>query len=212
MKKILSLFIAAIMCFSLALPTFAEETSSLPSENNILVLPDCEPGTSVKVPVGDAEYIEDSNGNLIKISDLISFDSQDAADDYVEQLRASLENTIQLNPQIEFNPLTRATHGSAVVAVKEVVFNGRINLCVVYTTSGDSNTGTITYHDAYTTFTGFSLGFSWEESTCASQVTSSGKDIFAYTAGVLVYNFLVDGFIEIGREPVNLAGYCYAIH
>lgn len=212
MKKIISLFLAIVMCFSLTLPTFAEESGSTLSEDNVLVLPDCEPGTSLKIPIGNAEYIKDGNGNLIKISDLMSFDSQDAADDYVEQLRESLEDTIQLNPKIEFNPLTRATNGYAVVAVKEVMFNGRINLCVVYTTSGDSNTGTITHHEAYTTFTGFSFGFSWEESACSSQVTASGKDIFAYTAGVLVYSFMVDGFIELGREPVNLAGYCYAIH
>lgn len=212
MKKFMSFFLAAIMCVSLSITASAEETSQTASENSVLILPDCELGETLKVPVGNAEYIDDGSGNLLKISDLLSFDSQEAADDYIEQMRTSLESTIQLNPSIEYNPLARSTQGSAVVAVKEVIFNGKINLCVVYTTSGDSNTGTITHHNAYTTFTGFSYGFGWDESICSSQITSSGKDIYAYTAGVLTYNFLVDGFVELGREPVNLAGYCFAIH
>lgn len=212
MKKIISLFLALITYASFSLSVFAEESVSYISEDSVLVLPPCKTGSTLKVPVGNATYIDDGSGNLIKISDLLSFDSQEAANQYIEQMRTSLKSTIQLNPSIEFNPLARATQGSAIVAVKEVIFNGKINLCVAYTTSGNSNTGTIIHHNAYTTFTGFSLGFGWDESTCVSQVTASGKDIYAYTAGVLTYNLLVDGFIEVGREPVNLAGYCYAIH
>ena len=81
-----------------------------------------------------------------------------------------------------------------------------------YTTSGDSSSGHITYHSAYTSFTGFTLGIAWHQVSAHSEVTSSGKDIYATARGELAYYLLVDGLIELGRESVDLSGYCYVIH
>ncbi len=214
MKKLLSIILCLTMVFSLSATAFAAETetptSSIPKDK-VLTLPYCQPGENIKIPVGDAEYIDDGNGNLIKISDLLSFDTQAAANTYIDQILTELKNPIQYNPTIDFKPKTRATHGDTIVAKQKISFAGSINLGVTYTTSGDSNTGKITHHEAYTTFTGFTLGFGWDESICSSQVTSSGKDIYAVTNGTLTYNLLVDGFVELGREPIHLEGYCWAI-
>ncbi len=211
MKKFLSLTLAFVLALAISVPAFAAEpTSSIP-QGKVLELPYCQPGDTIKIPVGDAEYIDDGSGNLIKISDLLSFETQEDANTYMNSVLSELEQTTQYNPSIDFNLKTRATHGDAIVASKKISFAGHINLGVIFTTSGDHNTGTITHHKAYTTFTGFTLGFGWDESVCSSQITSSGKDIYAVANGTLTYNLLVDGFIELGREPVHLEGYCWTV-
>ncbi len=209
MKKIVSILLSLSIIFSISITAFASEASNSVPEDKILVLPDVKVGQTLKIPVGDAEYIDDGRGNIIKISDLMSFDSQAEANNYIDNLLN--DKPIKYNPTISFAPIKRATHGDVIVA-RQSVATGSINLGVVYTTSGDSHTGTITSHEAYTTFTGFTLGFGWDESLCSSQITSSGKDIYAVAKGTLTYNLLVDGFIELGRKSVYLDGYCYAIH
>lgn len=86
-----------------------------------------------------------------------------------------------------------------------------VELRVSYTTSGNFNTGTITHNKAYTTFTGLTIGREWEERLCRSEVTSSGKDIYAMATGEVVTCFLVEDFIEISRTAVSLEGYCSAV-
>ncbi len=208
MKKLLSLVLSLVLLFTLTIPASAASFGS--ANDEILKLPYCPVGETIKIPVGSAEYIDDGTGNLIKISDLLSFSSQDEADTYIANMKQQLSAPTQYNPSINFN--SRATHGDALVASQLISFASYINLRVAYTTSGNSNTGTITYHEAYTTFTGFTLGFGWDERMCSSQITSSGKDIYAVTTGELTYNLLVDGFIEIGREAIHLEGYCFAVH
>lgn len=207
MKKILSLIMASIMLLSLSVFSAAEEY--IPEEK-ILELPYCPVGETRKIPVGSAEYIKDSSGNLIKISDLMFFATQDDADNYISELRQQLSTPTQYNPSINFN--SRATHGDALVASQGINFVSSVNLRVAYTTSGNSNTGTITSHEAYTTFTGFTLGFDWEEEMCYSEITSSGKDIYAAAAGELTWYILVEGLIEFAREEIHLEGYCAAVH
>ena len=172
-------------------------------------LPEITSNAPINIPVGDAEYIEDSNGKLIKISDLMHFSNQQEADNYLAQLSKQLSKTVQYNPQI--STATRSTHGDALVASKGVS-TGTIELRVAYSTSGDSNTGTITQANAYTTFTGFTLGFDWKEEVCYADITSSGKDIYAMASGELEYYFLIDGLIQLGRKAVSLDGYCFVIH
>lgn len=208
MKKILVFLLSITMICSFSDTVLAQETSAIP-DDKIIELPYCPVGETIKIPVGDAEYIDDGTGNLVKISDLLDFTNQQEADDYIDNMKAQLLNPTQYNPMINFN--TRATHGDALVASQTIAPAGSIQLRVIYTTSGNSNTGSITQHQAYTTFTGFTLGFGWNEIMCYSQITSSGKDIYAVTAGELTYNLFVDGFIELGRQSIRLDGYCYAV-
>ena len=209
MKKMLALVLSIVMLFTLSVPASAHELT-VDSTENIITLPDCPVGERVRIPVGDAEYIVNGDGQLINISDLMSFVNQEEANSYIEMMKKDLLVTTQYKPTINYN--ARATNGDALVASQGVGLAGSINLRVAYTTSGNSNTGTITYHEAYTTFTGFTYGFEWEEKLCTSQVTSSGKDIYVRAVGELVYYFLVDGFIELGREAIDLDGYCFVIH
>lgn len=204
-KKIISLILAPILVFAVGITALAEGVT----EDRVLELPYCPVGEVILVPVDDAEYIDDGAGNIIKISDLMSFASKEDADRYIVQLEEELSSVTRYNPSIQWG--ARSTHGDAIVASQQIGIAGTIKLGVVYTTSGDASTGDITYHEAYTTFSGFTLGYGWDETLCSSQVTSSGKDIYAIAKGELTFNLLVDGFIEFGRKSLTLDGYCYAV-
>lgn len=210
-KKTLSFLLVTIMLFSIAsISAFAQECASSIPEDKVLVLPYCPEGETMKIPVGTAEYIDNGSGDLIKISDLLSFETQSDANNYIDEMRAGLKTSTLCNSAVGFNSISREASGDALVDSHNVSLNGSINLRVSYTTSGN-HTGRITHHEAYTTFTGFTLGFGWDESMCYSQITASQKDIRAVASGTLTYNLLVDGFIELGREQVDLEGICIAI-
>lgn len=85
-----------------------------------------------------------------------------------------------------------------------------VNLYVNYGTSGANHTGHVTYAEAHTKFTGFTLGFDWEANSCKAVI--EGKDIYAYCNGTLHYYLLIDGMINLYNRSVNLSGYAYAIH
>lgn len=53
-------------------------------ESNVMVLPISDSEKTVKLPVGNAEYIQTGSGELIKISDLMYFSTQENADAYME--------------------------------------------------------------------------------------------------------------------------------
>lgn len=46
---------------------------------------------------------------------------------------------------------------------------------------------------------------------CYSKILSGGKDIYATAVGEVVYNLYVNGYIEIGRQSVNLSGTFFAV-
>lgn len=146
MKRFLAIILTLSIALSISMSVFAEGKATVTS-GKILRLPEITSNAPINIPVGDAEYIEDSNGKLIKISDLMHFSNQQEADNYLAQLSKQLSKTVQYNPQI--STATRSTHGDALVASKGVS-TGTIELRVAYSTSGDSNTGTITQANAST--------------------------------------------------------------
>ena len=176
MKHML-LKLGSVFASNVGFIAFAQD-SETSVKNEILRLPYCPEGEILSVSVGEAKYIDDGIGNLLKISDLLRFETEEDADEFSETIKLELSRPIQSNLADQIAPM--ATHEDVIVDQRKVSFAGSINLGVAYSTSGDSNTGYITYHNAYTTFTGFTLGFDWVEQYCNSQVTSSGKDIYAH--------------------------------
>lgn len=134
MKRFLAIILTLSIALSISMSVFAEGKATVTS-GKILRLPEITSNAPINIPVGDAEYIEDSNGKLIKISDLMHFSNQQEADNYLAQLSKQLSKTVQYNPQI--STATRSTHGDALVASKGVS-TGTIELRVAYSTSGDS--------------------------------------------------------------------------
>lgn len=200
-KRIFVLCLTLVMAFTASGAAFA-------LDNAVLDLPQCGVGEKILVPVGDAEYILDSHGNQIPISVLPSFETREEADAYMEEVLAQLNAPRPALPAvIDFR--SRMSHGDSVVDQENAGF-GTIALHITYTTSGDNYTGKVTSCGAYTGFSGFTLGFGWDERTCYAQILSSGKDVYGYAAGELTYNLLIDGFIELGREAITLSGTAYA--
>ncbi|HCX65238.1 MAG TPA: hypothetical protein DHN33_08525 [Eubacteriaceae bacterium] len=196
-KKIFIVLMSAFLFLSLGSVAFAQGSES-PAKSEIVKLPDCTEREMLRIPIGEAKYVDDGTGKLIKISDLLSFETQEEATEFSETIESELNKSTQFNHATQIAP--KSTNGDVLVSKKSTI-TGSINLRVAYSTSGDNNTGNITYHNAYTTFTGFTPGFDWDESICYSQV-KSGKDIYAYTSGVLKYYLVVDGGINYYNQPI----------
>jgi len=211
LKKFFIVLMSAFLVFSLGLSsvTFANNLET-PTESEILQLPDCPEGEMVSIPIGEAKYIDNGSGELIKIADLLTFETQEEADEYAKSIKSELNKSTQFDSENIIS--TMSTNGDVLVDSKYLIFGGEINLRVAYNTSGDNNTGYITYHNAYTNLTGFSFGFDWDESTCYSQVSSSGKDVYAYSSGVLKYYLVIDGLINYYNDPIQLSGYASVVH
>lgn len=209
MKRIISLLFVTVICFTMVLTTsgFADNGTDI-SSDRILRLPNCPIGTTMRIPVGNAEYIETAEGQLLKISDLPHFYSQKEAASYIQNIK--IASAYPVRHPIRLANTLASNYNYRVASVTYNYLN-TVALWVDYTTSGASHTGVVTYHNAYTTFTGFTLGIAWHEISCHSEVTSSGKDILASAHGELAYYLLVDGFIELGREAVNLSGSFMAV-
>lgn len=170
------------------------------------MLPNVEVGETVRVPVNGETYIKTYDGRIIPISSLLEFHSSEEASQFRNNLTYS--TNIFKRDFAEILPLE--TSGDVTVYTL-IVGGGTIKLRVAYRTSGNANTGTIIYHNAYTTHTGITHSIAWEEKECYSQITSSGKDIYAYAAGEIVGYLLVDGFIEINRDRAVLEGTAFVV-
>lgn len=205
MKKMMLVF-AQVIIVLLCSVSFAEGNGA---GNNIVEVPFCAAGTTQIIDIGNAEYIRTSDGQMLKVDDLLCFATQAEADEYINGLKDKLRTPVDHAATISFN--ARATYGDALVSSITYNYLNTLALRVEYTTSGDANTGVVTYHKAYTTFTGFTLGIAWNEITCNSQITSSGKDIYATAHGELAYYILIENLLELGREAVSLSGYCTAV-
>jgi len=170
---------------------------------------------TIEVQVDEnGQFFVDNDGRRIDIEKIPSVDSQKEAYQYFKRM-ASLYELNELNLSDEEDELVSPleTNGDQIVKKAKVGISGYINLHVYYTTSEDYNKGTITDYGAYTTFTGFTGGFSWEEKHVNASIAPGGKDINASATGELVYYLFVngDGMVEYARQEVSLSGTAFAV-
>ena len=217
MKKLMSVMLTFVMSFSLMAPAMAEDfnvmnidESEIPESAVILDMSMYPDENVVRIPVGEAQYIRTLDGNVISILDLPKFDTREEADAFVASIKASLSDQSAV-PEAE-KQLSINTNQYDTVVASKAAGPGKVNLRIFYTTTGENHTGTVSHYDAYTELTGFTLGFSWDEDYCYANLTSTGLDIQAYSAGQLSFNLLVEGVIELYRQRVELSGTAYAIH
>lgn len=99
--------------------------------------------------------------------------------------------------------------GSQSVLVDQVSwYIGSIKLYARITDNGYM----VTSATAYTTLSGFTLGFDWDERACGASIVSGGRDVYAWAAGTLDYYLLVNGVIRLYSEEVNLEGLVMIFH
>ena len=132
----------------------------------------------------------------------IAFASEKITSEDLRQISAS--NTVK-EPA---NALARSTNGNATVDSERIgVLGGTVTLKLRYGTSGNGNTGTITYTDPYTVTSGFNMGFTWTENSLGAEIMRDGKDVFCYADGVIsAYINLESGATELYEREVNLEG------
>ncbi len=164
--------------------------------------------------VGEDRPIVEINGKQIDTSTLPQFDSHEEAVNYIKAVSKMQYRNYVVDGMNRSGVLSvqATTSGNAMVAAYQVGVGAQVRLNVSYTTSGPNHSGKVISHSAYTTFTGLTNGFGWEEKSCSSFVRSNGKDIEATATGELVAYFLVGGFIEYFRDELTLSGVCIAAH
>ena len=168
---------------------------------NVIQIPEYETGEVVRVPVGDAEYVETFDGEIIPISDLMEFDTSEEAEQYFRNLVQSAETVhYTYTPDELISPLS--VSDTVKVSTKTAGMGAKINLYVHYE---------ITEHSAFTTFTGATLGLGWEEQFADTRLSDSGKDIYAEAVGEISGEFLVDGIVEFYSEDVEITGTCWVL-
>lgn len=195
-----------VLCLSMLIVFPANAFSQSNLADSILYITDV--GEHCSIPLGTAEYIAFSDGVLIPVSDIPTFSSYEEAAPYIESFLEEIGDATHCNPAINLN--SRSTHGDVEVASDDLGY-GTLHLRVTYTTSGNSNTGTITECDAYTQLSGFTLGYRWEEDYCDAYVTDTGKNIYAYANGTITLYLIISGVVDIYDIPYSIDGYAYVL-
>ena len=136
----------------------------------------------------------------------MEFDSEKEAMAFIDQY---INNIVIEEPAIILDQQTRATNKTILVGESDVGPTGSVKLFANYGTSGSGSTGTITYIDPYTTFTGLTLGFDWKEKSLGYKIASNKKDAYIYTSGQLDYYFILSGGIKLGSRTIDIGRTCY---
>lgn len=136
----------------------------------------------------------------------MEFDSEEEAMAFIDKY---INNMVIEEPENVLDTQTRSTDRTLLVGEEAVGPTASVKLYANYGTSGNASTGTITYIDPYTTFTGFTLGFHWEEKTIGYRIQSNKKDAYIYTSGQLDYYFILEGGIKLGSRKIDLGRTCY---
>lgn len=214
MKRVLLFVLIISLALSTCMNALADNIKISPQGKTIKA-PYCPVDETIRIPIGDAEYIDIGNGQVIKIADLPSFSSMNAANAYKNEIRRQTSQTRLIIQNVSSRPMRKAAaSGGGTNGVQCVASSGTIpawvSLYVSYSTSGPNNTGEITSHSAYTTFTGWTLGTSWNQTHITSRLSGT-KDIYAECAGELVFYILIESLLELNRISLRLSGTCYAV-
>lgn len=198
-KIFLSVF--TLVCLSICFITSVSANTE-----EVIELPSLVTGEVIRIPVGNAKYYKGYDGKLHSINELPKIDSEEEKAKFVET-QENIEFSYMVD---ESNSKQRSTIRDVAVSSYKMV-TATIQLRLNYTTSGSNNTGRILQHNAYTSVTGLTAFQSWEETSCTSTITNSGKDIYVQARGAAIYSILSGGVIEVSRAPVNISGTVYVI-
>ena len=137
----------------------------------------------------------------------MEFNTEDEAKNYISQM---LLDEVYIEDDC-INIDFRGTDRTVTVATKRLGVAGKIHLKLSYGTSLPGNKGTIEYADAFTTTSGFSLGFNWVEDNIGTDIRPSGKDIYVYASGRIEYYILVNGVTKFYERDIDLHGTVSAV-
>lgn len=181
-KFVMSIVFAIAMSMSMLTPISAKEN------DDIIEFPEVNLGETIRIPIGDAEYFKDFDGQIRRISELRT------PDDII----GNIENDYQLFSTKSDRLIDSTT-----------ILTAKIELRLFYITSEDNNRGYIMEANGYTTLTGITVGQAYRENFCNTEIR--GKDVYVESVGEAVISLLIDGFIEVSRSPVKLSGTAWVI-
>jgi hypothetical protein len=96
-----------------------------------------------------------------------------------------------------------------ILVDSQQIFVAKLSLMANFGTSGNNNTGTVTYVDPYTILTGLTTGIEWNESNIGYNLYANQKDAYIYANGTIDYYIFVDGLLKFGSDYLALGRVCY---
>lgn len=191
----------ALVCTSAFAVSGSDYTTKTADTDSIIYISEDARNEDISIPVGNAQYIDDGSGTLIPIAELPSFDTQEEADKYIDSLVSSV--TIESeNIDKSHNVMAASTSADKIVASKNISA-AILRLRVQYT---KNSKGQVTSRKPYTTFTGVTLGLSWHQKSCTSQLSGDKKKISASATGEVAMYLIVDGVLEFARRTHHISG------
>lgn len=153
------------------------------------------------VPDGVTPFVVNNDEELLKMLQTL------AENDVLRQVSVVAESIEPKNGEIGIlaTDVVRRT-------VSKSVGLGQINLVADITRYREGSFGGIIDVFAFTTFTGFTYGFDWNESYSPRYtISTDGTSTHVWVEGVLDWYLLVDGLLKLYSQPVRLDLY-YSIY
>ncbi len=218
MKKVVTIVIGLLVWALVSMDAYAEDPDTSQDGIEMIGASSISNGNTDNV---DSNYIITNSGKKLLVEELPSFDSKEEAGKYVNEVLKNLNVSKKDYLKKEINSETPAINllqssenfrGECTVAKQKVSFGASINLVATYTLTTPNRSGRVKSCDCYTSFTGFTYSFEWNETYKDARIISSGREVAATASGELIFYFLIDGLIEMWREPISLSGTCNPVH
>lgn len=211
-KKIISIFIMLLICsLSFGSMAFAAEDQGIATDNQTQV-------DKVKAE----KYKE--------ISKKYKLERVQKAPDRVIPVKVNspeeLESLLQSASKIKIERVPVSNNESTVSGTQSIVSPS--STYTTYTTDSykvgiagyvylkarvEKGTNTILSVSPYTSFTGFTWGFDWDEYNIGSSIVSGGKDFESWASGGLEYYLLVNNdLMRYYIQEINFEGYTTVFH
>lgn len=200
MKKKISMFLViGVLSFSNFIPILGSDSKDLANESyiNLLNL--------------DIDLKENEGFEIISLEDLpdgiipYQVKSNSDLENIISEIRTNINVMENANSELLINSELRATdHHKQIATYKAGLGTVSLNSYVDYEDEK------ITRVEPYTSFTGFTYSFTWDERKCYGTISSNKSEAYVYASGDLEYYFLVNTELtKFYARNIDLSGRIY---
>ena len=194
LKKIAIVFLASAMMLG-AVPTTAMAVAS--STRNSIFEDKRVP--ILEITIGEPILETIPYYDIEEGTEFLVFNTIEERDAFIKNFISDLKSLEMTYYHVNFNSLLRTR--SAFVGSQRLA-TATVTLSVNFRDNGS----VVTWAEPFTTLTGFTLGFGWNQRSIGSHIPPGGRDITAFTTGEITQSFFVSGLVEILRVPVDIRG------
>lgn len=190
MKRLLSLFVA-LSLFN----TVVYADSPLDTDTDTAVQPE------ISIEFSEPTFTEVPLSEIPE--EALSFDSEEEAIEYFNSIRSD-SNSVDAVALKNNNSYARA-YQTALCNSINAGFGGKINLYVTC----DVVNNKITSASPYTSFTGITFSYDWQQNSAGSTISTDRQRVDVYATGTLTGYVFISGIGNVYSENVYISGYAY---